>query len=471
MKNITRIISVIVCAIMILILCPITASADSSVIMFSNSNPTIGDKVSVTCRYTSDKTLYDFTGTVTFDPQKLQYVSGAESNLGSYVKVHPAMSGENGYTYTVVFSVKAEGRVAIGFTGVGSDGESEFKSSCSGVMNCTQKQEIKKPTEITSSTKSSSNTTTTPSAKKPKDDAAAPSDNANLVSLEFDKGTLDQVFSPEITKYVLKIDNDVDIINVKATASFGAYIVGDGEYKYSDDNKQIVITVKSQSRKISQTYTIDVLKEKQEEDETENIKDITVGGIKYTLISDITPDLIPTNYFATTVEYHKQEISAIKSKNNQHIICFLADKGNNIKYFEYINSQFVEFPYIKDDNILYIVMDIPSKYTTEYIYKLSTIKFNEKDAQSLLIDESVDNIRLIWTDNGEKEQMLRYDTEEQTIQRALDVNLDIYRYKGISCLTVGIIAIFGCIVTTVVVIVVSVTKKKRRMYNFSHSRH
>lgn len=513
-------------------------AAGSASISCGSDNQDVGETFSVKCRYSSEVPMYSFIGTLTYDSDILSYVSGADSRIGNRLKVMPTMNGEQEYEFSVQFKVLMAGNASISFSATASDGKVEVTGSASTVVTCVGESTTVKPVETTTriAPTTAASTTKIPSTTKPASTTKTASTtkqittqtttkpaftnvsnttklyvtpkapttmqiievptmnyvvadlensaNADLESLTTNFGTFDKPFNPSNTEYVLTVGKNITEVNFLARASFGATVVGDGIVDLKDVNsKQVAITVTALDGKTKKTYMIDVRKSDAEEEVSSASQDseyVQVDGKSYYLFETVNLDKIPENCETVTVNYNERPIEALRMNSGVTLCWLLSDDGEG-KLFKYIESSktFVDVNYIiPSDDHLYLVFNMPEKYSDNETFKPFYININSSMIRALADSKTEDPSEVVlYCDDGSGDPgFYWYGPESETIREASDIEelflgQDVFTYdendtqqnkkKSKSAIVISICAVIMLALCTTGVVIYKKARTKK----------
>ena len=384
----------------------LSVSAEKSTTMaFSSNSLNVGDKLTVTIRFSASETMYAVSGTLNYDSSVLKYESGEDANSGGADTVLIAGSA-NGQTKSVklTFTAKKAGTSNIALLNPVYVGDIENKmSGCSANVTV-------------------------------KDKNAVQSSNANLKSLWISAGTLSPAFSPSTTSYTIKIPNDKTVLTVSATPADSTATVsvqGSKEMKVGKNKRVVKVTAANGTVK-EYTLNISRLDASGNEVTTEEDKPTTPEELKVVvdgnpmIIADNFPtENLPTGFTVAAYKYKEKEVSSI-SDGKQTLLYLTDEAGEKGAFYEVTeDGSFVKFIYIQNAVNTYVILtpeseEIPLGYTAfETTIGSTTVTAYRNE------EESVTDFVLIYAKGVDGNiGWYRYDTVEKSLQRAVGFTLE-----------------------------------------------
>ena len=377
----------------------------STSVAFSSNSLNVGDKLTVTVKFSAPETMYAVEGVLNYDSSVLKFVEGEDSNSASAGSVIIAGSA-NGKSKSVkvTFSAIAAGSSVISLSSPKYVSENEVTmEGCGATVSV-------------------------------KDKNAAQSSNANLKSLWISAGTLSPAFSPNTTSYTIKIPYDKTVLTVSANpedSSATVTVEGSKNMKVGQNKRVIKVTAGNGTVK---EYTLNISrldengKEVAGQDSTtetpEELK-VVVEGNPMIIADNFPTENLPTGFEVAAYTYKEKEVSSIT--DGTMTLLYLTDEaGENGSFYEITaDGEFVKFLYIQNTVNGYIVLTpeadkIPTGYTPFDITIGSTdLTAYRNEAESLT------DFVLIYAKGAEDYiGWYRYDTIEKTLQRAEGLNLE-----------------------------------------------
>lgn len=365
--------------ITMMVLLPITANAANANIDISASpsKASVGNNINVSVNVNSTTPIGYYEYTLNYDHEKLELVNGK-----SYIIEYADTDNTKSFKKNFTFKVKNKGSNIV-----------SVKSYAVSAANNESMSITVNPASINSSGNETINQ----------------NDNNNLSSLKIANYKIEPTFNKNTTNYVLKIEDNINEINVIAKAENSkATIVGDGKHKLKQGDNRIEVTVTSESGK-DKTYTIKVrLIEKKP-------ITITIDGKNYTVIKKLNK-LTAENYKTTNIILQENTIEALyNSKTNLTLIGLKDTNGKESLYiYDIENETYIPYIEIKynDISIVPIKTDERLKNNSKYF---ETIEGYEFECYKISESSKYCNIYAINTDTGET-NWYTYNLEDKTIE-------------------------------------------------------
>ncbi len=409
-----------------LLLTPIMVSASGNAtinVTASKTNVSVGDTISVNVKISSNTPIGYYTYTLDYNPNKLNLLNGS-----SYI-VNSANSNDmKTVSKTFKFKVTDQGTNKIS---VKSYGVNSFSDESK--LNVTVKP-------VTISTSNSGSTY---------------SDNNYLSSLKVDDYSLSPSFNKNTTEYILKLDNDVDTINITAKPeSDKATVSGDGEISILPGDNKITITVTSEKGN-ERIYTI-----------VASAKDskpiiVKIDGKSYTVVKNISSSDIPLGYKPKTIKIDNQNIEAIYSDITKYTLVALKDENDNIKLYIYDIEKNTYTPYneLKFEKTLFLPIKTDNKFKD---FELYTETINDIDLECYKLSSS-SNYCLIYGMNLKTGNTgwYSYNIEENTLQKYNDEIDDYYKEKINNTKTLVYILSGTTLVFAITTLVLAIKKTRK----------
>lgn len=395
-----------------------SVSAASAIVSINPNKDTyaIGETFTISGTFNSDVAMYAFTGTLSYDPSKVQFVSGG-TDKGTYVNFADGLSGEKKVTYSATFKTIAEGRSYFKFSGEGSD--SVNNSTAQGGHTIT----IATPATSSSVPSTSSEST-----------SSTLSNNANLKSLSIEGATLSPAFSRNTTGYTVTVANSVEKIKIKASAAdSGATVEGAGTYSLDVGTNKLTIKVTAADG-TKKEYAISVKRNTADEDAAEqapptegekNPLEVTVGGKTYTVMTDISAVTVPAGFTPSTAVYNGVEVGCLTEATATYTLYGLYDTvAGKSALFSLSDGEFEHLLYLEVAGKTYIFTDAEKGLEAPDGYYETTLPLEMGNAKAYGYTNSrwADfYIVHCWCEG--KEGFYRYDQRDNTIQRAPEFSL------------------------------------------------
>ena len=406
MKRMTKALTVVLTAAILLVsvfTVGVFAKGSTS-IAFSSNSLNVGDKLTVTVKFSAPETMYAVEGVLNYDSSVLKFESGEDSNSSTPGSVIIAGSA-NGQAKSVKvnFSAIAAGSSVISLSSPKYVSENEVNMEGCGASISV------------------------------KDKNAVQSSNANLKSLWISAGTLSPAFSPNTTTYTIKIPYDKTVLTVSANPEDSAATVtvsGSKNMKVGQNKRVIKVTAGNGTVK---EYTLNILrldengKEVAAEGETTAVPEelkVVVGGNPMIIADNFPTENLPTGFSVAAYTYKEKEVSSIT--DGAMTLLYLTDEaGENGSFYEITaEGEFVKFLYVQNAVNGYVVLTpetdkIPTGYTPVEI-TIGEVNLTAYRNET----ESLTDFVLIYAKGAEDYTgWYRYDTVEKTLQRAEGLNL------------------------------------------------
>lgn len=366
--------------IAIMLLLPVTANAANANIDItaSPSKASVGNKINVSVNVNSTTPIGYYEYTLNYDHEKLELVSGK-----SYIIEYANTDNTKSFKKSFTFKIKSKGsnKISVKSYAVSAASNNE---SMSVTVN---------PANINSSG----------------NETISPSDNNNLSSLKIENYKIEPTFNKNTTNYVLKIEDDIDEINVIAKAENSkASVVGNGKHKLKKGDNRIEVTVTSENGQ-DKTYTIKVrLTEKKQ-------IIVTIDGKNYTVIKKLDR-LKAENYKTTNIILQENSIEALYNSNTNLTLIGLKDIYEKENLYIYDIESETYYPYIelKYNNTIIVPIKTDEKLKNYNKYT-ETIEENEIECYKISESSNYCNIYAINNDSGET-KWYTYNIDDKTIE-------------------------------------------------------
>ncbi len=413
MKKIGKIIALI-SAISILCVSMIfnvsAATYDSSIDIGSSKNFKVGDVITAKITFKAND-VGSVTGKVKYDTKVLQY-TGCNANSST-----PASSAAGMVTYTHAPSGAKNPSISMTFK-VLSTGQSSIQ-----VLALDEFLLYSDPTNPNHSMRGcTANFTAT-------DKSATKSSNADLKTLTPSAGTLTPKFSPNVTTYSVTIPNSQTRLLLNYTlADSGATdkVEGSKDMKVGSNQRVIVVTAADGTVK---KYTLNITRlaadgtaPEPEAPDTENPTDekvsVTADGKDMYIAGSFDTANIFAGFSADVYTYNGAEFPSIKRDDTT--LLYLTDTaGENGGFFRPLeDGTFTAFTYLETKSAFYEFLkadEVPEGYS-----EISIDIENQKVTAYQSSDPALTDFVLLWAKGPEGYTgFYRYDTTEQTIQRAV----------------------------------------------------
>lgn len=269
---------------------------------------------------------------------------------------------------------------------------------------------------------------------------AVGSDDATLSSLQVAGAGLSPEFAKWTMNYTCYVNNSVTAVNIAAVASQGGKVeIGGNFNNLAVGGNNITVTSYAPNGK-TMTYTINVvrLEPPTEPPATEPptttvpettiapiVGSVTVGGVKYTIDSGYSSDMIPAGFDADVMTYEGEDVlAAVSTKYSVTLFYLINDKGEG-SFFMYDSKNKSFFPYkvIESGGHRYILAD--SSYAEKQPSGCAPgqITVNDVTFDALISSENGDFAYFYAINDKGARGWYCYDKAENTIQRMFVVDM------------------------------------------------
>ncbi|MBQ9978101.1 MAG: cadherin-like beta sandwich domain-containing protein [Clostridia bacterium] len=379
-------------------------AAGSTSVAFSSNSLSVGEKLTVTVKFSAPETMYAIEGMLNYDSSVLKFEEGEDSNSSTAGSVIIAGSA-NGKSKSVkiTFSAIAAGSSTISLSSPKYVSENEVKMEGCGASISV------------------------------KDKNAPQSSNANLKSLWISAGELSPAFSPNTTSYTIKIPYDKTVLTVSANPEDSAATVtvsGSKNMKVGKNKRVIKVTAGNGTVK---EYVLNISRLDENGKEVAGEGDVAaapeelkvvVNGNPMVIADNFPTENLPTGFEVAAYTYKEKEVSSIT--DGAMTLLYLTDEaGENGSFYEITaDGEFVKFLYVQSAANGYVVLmpeadKIPTGYSpVEITVGETTLTAYRNETESL------SDFVLIYAKGSEDYTgWYRYDTVEKTFQRAEGLNL------------------------------------------------
>ncbi len=392
-------------AILLVSVCSVGVfAAGTTSIAFSSNSLNVGDKLTVTVKFSAPETMYAVEGVLNYDSSVLKFEEGEDSNSSTAGSVIIAGSA-NGTSKSVkiTFSAITAGSSLISLSSPKYVSENEVNMEGCGA------------------------------SVSVKDKNAVQSSNANLKTLWISAGELSPAFSPNTTTYTIKIPYDKTVLTVSANpedSSATVTVTGSKNMKVGQNKRVIKVTAGDGTVK---EYILNISRLDENGKEVAGEGETTAAPEEFKVVVDGNPMIIadnfptenlPTGFEVAAYTYKEKEVSSIT--DGAMTLLYLTDEaGENGSFYEITEAgEFVKFLYIQNSLNGYVVLTpeadkIPTGYTpVEITIGSVTLTAYRNEADSLT------DFVLIYAKGAEDYTgWYRYDTVEKTLQRAEGLGL------------------------------------------------
>lgn len=269
---------------------------------------------------------------------------------------------------------------------------------------------------------------------------AVGSDDATLASLQVAEAGISPEFAKWTMNYTCYVANSVTAVNIAAVASQGGKVeVGGNFSNLAVGGNNITVTSYAPNGK-TMTYTINVVRleppteppatEAPTTTEPETTLapiegSVTVGGVKYTIDSGYSSDIIPAGFDASVVSYEgKDVLAAVSTKYNATLFYLMNDNGEG-SFFLYDSRNKSFFPYkaVDSGSHRYILADSANADKQPAGCTPGQITVNGVTFDALISDDNGDFAYFYAINDKGVSSWYCYDKGENTVQRMFTVDM------------------------------------------------
>ncbi len=346
MKNLLKKTVAVAVSVIIIALMTFTASAaGSTMISFNKTDINVGASVTVTVKFSYDKTIYAAEGMLSYDASCLKLTGSSGSYSGSSGATKMVLDGQGtslsqSFTFTALKAGACKIQV---YDAVVSDGEDIYNvGGSAATMNI-------------------------------KDKSA--SSNANLKSLYISAGSLSPAFSPSVTSYSITIGADVKELTVSTkTEDSDATVTVEGSkvMKTGKNTRTVTVTAPNGATK---TYTLNITKlagasnssttsdseNTSSSEPVEEYDDIVIGGKIYTIQTDLSKIAAPAGFTVVKVVYNGKNYDAYQGADPSVIAFPLfceEDQTTDLFLYDNTTGTFSELSYISAAAGTYVLINL-----------------------------------------------------------------------------------------------------------------
>lgn len=425
-KSVKKILCAVIAICVMVLSLSVSVFAAASAVLHLNANTySVGQQVSVRYTYNSGSTgIVIFNGTVTFDPNILQYVSGGTRCQGNTVQIYNELNGETSVQGTIVFNAVAAGSYNLVFDADGSDGDSHIPARTGAKVTVTGAVAPSTP-----------ETSSQPTAQN--------SNNANLASLTVTGGTLSPNFASNITNYTATVPFESEEVTVSANvADAGATVVGAGTFKVNVGNNKKTVTVRAAGG-AKKTYTVNIVRLAQGEGvsqpeitgENDPLNVVADGDNKH-IMQDISSMPMLEGFTAVSVPFGDVQVGAMTDEKKEYTVYYLTNPDGSdatLYYYDENNKSFKRLPYIVFQNKTYILENPKGTYSEPEGWKQDVFNVCNTHVISFRSTNPLmqDIIVLYAYADGER-GFYRYDKENNSLQKSPDFVLGAERTEPVA---------------------------------------
>ncbi len=428
------------------------SAADNSVIILSSNTVTIGDSVTVTIKFTTDKPMYAYDYKLNYDANFLSY----EGKAGVIHDAN-ALSGEK----TVSFSYT-------------------FKSIKVGLCNVS----------LTDSFYSSDGINDTPfpgaSVSVTVKDVELPA-NANLSSLTLSSGAISEKLTTTRTKYTASVPYETDKITFYTkTSDAKATVTGvtpNSPLNVGANTFKITVTAQNGSQKI---YTVIITRREQGAEETpveptpDNPLETVISGKNYEIVTTIPEMSYLQGFTLSSADWNGSQVPVLRDEDNVYTVYYLKEAGaTEIAPYIY-NDQLKTFEALKHQTFngkLYIFEDFPNDMAMPGDYYSTYSQIGNYSVKVYLDSNSqMSDFSYVYCYANGNFGLYRYDSKENTIQRYPDIHLVdapkkdapakdnfVTRFASLSTngkiLLIAMLVAAICVIALIVFLIISIIRK------------
>ena len=390
----------------------------------------IGDKVTFTISASSQYQIVDFIGLVQYDPDVL-YIQGYNGKI-SFTETNNKDSSNNYYktfSYSFVFQTKKTGVTNISlladstyFTYQTSNGSSSKEEY---LQNNISKTVTVKDKQLSS--------------------------NANMKSLSVRclvanykeiSCKMTPSFSKNTTEYTVNVPNSVVKCLLNGEREEGNpsdwSVEGSANMKVGKNVRKVIVTAPSGAQKV---YTININRGEEAADtplnpdvdtpvsDTENPLEIQIDNTKYIIATDISAVKLFKGFEASTTDFKGQEISVARDKEGNFELFYLYASDSDVLTpytYDKKNDTFKKLNFISQNDITYIVQELPLQYFDSQNYFTTNAEINGVELKCYQSKNSkLSDFYYLYCFNGENFDTYRYDSREGVLQRYPEMTLGI----------------------------------------------
>ena len=394
----------------------------------STTSTVVGNTITITFKYSSEKPLGAVVYSMSYDSDYLTLTSGTQTNALSYT------GSQKSDSIKFTFKAKAKGNTTVTF-------------------------KINEALDFDGNTLSAGTTSKTITIKSQADVEASYSKNNNLSSLSISDGELSPKFDKNTLEYSATVENEVGQITVSGNKEDSkSYVDGLKTYELEEGSNKIEVKVTAQNGN-SKTYVINVTRK-----ELAPINVKTEEGLDLAVVRK--KDLLKSpnaNYEETTIKIGEEEVPGFYNKATDTYLVGLKDEDGNIKLYNYKDEKYSLY---KEFTFNSIIITATSKGSIPEGFVEETIKIGEEDVVAYKDEENNNDYYLI---NGKnistgEEHLYQYDKKENTLQifnEDLLTKIDVLNDKNNNYLYV-IIGLGSLLIITYIVILLSSIKNNKK---------
>ena len=289
---IKRTVTLMIVCILAVMLAPLALAADMAEFTLSKQKTYLGDEITVTLTFSSDKNnIADIQGNISFNDKVLEFIESDDVTYagGGNLSVHAFTDtgSENSYTMSFKFKTIGEGDgfirlINCQITDSGQNGvrspTAQTSISVAGSAPAETKQTTDEPEKTTAEqTTTRSQTTTTAEKDEPEETTATQAttqSSANgeipegkLKELKISTGYISPAFSYDVLEYEIHVPHDCTWLDIEGVPSLeGGYIWYTGDENVYDGVITRTIAVRD-SQDVETVYTFNISRMTEDEEE------------------------------------------------------------------------------------------------------------------------------------------------------------------------------------------------------------
>ena len=388
----------------------------------------IGDKVTFTISASSQYPITYFEGLVQYDSSILN-IQGSNGKI-KFVEENGTDSSGNykkSFSYSLVFETKKTGVANITLL---ADGTLFTYETSSGSKEENLPSNISKTVTVKDKQLSS---------------------NANMKSLSvrcLDANNkeisckMTPSFSKNTTEYTVNVPNSVVKCLLNGEREEGNpsdwSVEGSANMKVGKNVRKVIVTAPSGAQKV---YTININRGEEAADtplnpdvdtpvsDTENPLEIQIDNTKYIIATDISAVKLFKGFEASTTDFKGQEISVARDKEGNFELFYLYASDSDVLTpytYDKKNDTFKKLNFISQNDITYIVQELPLQYFDSQNYFTTNAEINGVELKCYQSKNSkLSDFYYLYCFNGENFDTYRYDSREGVLQRYPEMTLGI----------------------------------------------
>ena len=419
-----KIMSVLVCIIMLISLFPqvVYAETAGASIAVSESTIEVGETVTLTVRLNSDVEIGSYQVTLAYDSSLLEYVGGeASGGAGTLTVANHLDTPKKNVSFNLKFKAIETGSAKVETT----DGMVVAYSTMDS-MSFTH-QGVKIEIEASSGTAS---TEQDDDNNDEDDDKQDLSDNADLGSLAISPGSISPAFHKDTTQYQVNVKENVDELIVSAVANDkDATVVVNGNKDLTNDVNQVTITVTAPAGN-KKIYYLNVVKGESVNPESDGEKvEVSIDGKTLSFITNTQGVVPPEGFNLAYVEYNGNSVLVYRLENKEITIACLVDENEANYWYLYDEQKGAFLPYIElhAKNNRFILLDLPTQELWPKDVTKTVLEIDGRNVDVLeFFDSNTSNMYLVYVAgiNGNS-GFYQYDKLEGTFQRYVEKSEEV----------------------------------------------